>query len=97
MKNAPAKPYWEMTTAELRAATRKFDRTLVPGEPLTPAMRARLRRARRRGRPVIGQGAQRITTTVERQLLARADAFAKAHGVSRAELIARGLKAILLP
>jgi hypothetical protein len=34
----PSKPYWEMTTAELREATKQFDEEFVAdkGRPLTP-------------------------------------------------------------
>jgi hypothetical protein len=45
------KPYWEMTTAELREATAEFDREFV-GEtfgPLSPAQCAEWARMKRRG------------------------------------------------
>lgn len=99
----PRKPYTEMTTAELRDATRAFDEPFAfeKGKPLTAAERAKFRKAREHakkaklGRPRVGRGATRITTTVERSLLQRADRFAKAHGLSRAQLIARGLEAVI--
>ena len=65
------------------------------GRPLTPAQRALWERAKRRGRPTVGQGAKVISLSVERQLLKEADARAKALSISRAELVARGLRAIL--
>jgi hypothetical protein len=65
------------------------------GRPLTSAQRALWERAKRRGRPTVGQGAKVISLSVERQLLKEADALAKARGISRAELVARGLRAIL--
>ena len=43
----------------------------------------------------IGQGAKVISLSVERQLLSQADARAKALGISRAELVARGLRTML--
>lgn len=97
------KPYWEMTTAELREATREFDQPLIAdkGKPLSPAEQDRFRKARehavavKRGRPRIGHGAARITTTIERSLLQRADTFAKSHGLTRAQLIAQGMERIL--
>jgi hypothetical protein len=99
----PAKSYARMSTAELREATREFDETFAfeKGKPLTAADRAKFHKAREHarkvklGRPRVGRGAARITTTVERSLLQRADRFAKAHGLSRAQLIARGLEAVL--
>ena len=54
------------------------------------------KKARRKpGRPRQGQGAKVISVTVERNLLARSDALAKNMGVTRAGMIARGLKAVL--
>ena len=49
----------------------------------------------RMGRPKIGQGAKTISLTVEKRLLKEADAYAKKHGISRAQLVAQGLRAIL--
>jgi hypothetical protein len=65
------------------------------GRPLTRAQRAVWERAKRRGRPTVGQGAKVISLSVERQLLAQADARAQALGISRAELVARGLRTLL--
>lgn len=92
------KPYWEMTTAELREATKEYDREELglPGEPLTAADRALLARAaRKRGRPKVGQGAKRVLVSVEQGLLAEADATASRLRISRSEFIARGLKAAI--
>lgn len=50
---------------------------------------------RLRGRPVVGEGAKVISLTVERSLLARADALAKKRGISRAALVAQSLETIL--
>ena len=88
------KPYWEMNADELAKATAEFDREAVetPGRPLTAAQRARHERARRPGRPLVGQGSERINVTIERGLLGAADKLAKANGWSRAQLIAMGLR-----
>ena len=95
MKNK--KPYWEMNTAELREATKQYDREElgISGKPLTPADKRLLSRARRRGRPPIGRGAEKIRISLERGLLKEADAVAKRLHVSRSELIARGLRTVL--
>jgi hypothetical protein len=92
------KPYWEMTTAELRKATRRFDDpSYQPAAvPLTAGDAAQQRRAKNKGgRPRKGLGAQTISLTVEKGLLARSDAYAKRLGISRAELVQRGLNAIV--
>jgi cell envelope opacity-associated protein A len=92
------KPYWEMNTQELAEATKEFDEEFVIDKckPLSPEMRARWERAKRKvGRPKQGRGAQVISVSVEKELLARSDALAREIGITRAALIARGLKAVL--
>jgi hypothetical protein len=92
------KPYWEMTTAELRKSTRHFDDPAYqpPALAQTAEDIAQQRRAKNKGgRPRKGLGAKTISLTVERALLARSDAYAKRLGISRAELVQRGLNAIV--
>ncbi len=90
----PAKPYWEMNTQELAEATKEFDREMVVDsfrEP-TPKERAKWERSqRKRGRPRQGLGHKVVAVSIEKGLLKRTDALAKRLGVSRAQLIARGL------
>ncbi len=92
------RPYQGMTTAELRAATKEFDREFIGDTfgPPTPEQAAQLGRAKRkRGRPRRGMGAKTISVTVEAQLLAKTDRLAKKLRVPRAVLIARGLQAVV--
>lgn len=91
------KEYWEMTTEELAEATKEFNEDFVfeKTRPLTPTDRKRLALARKRGRPKIGLGAEKIRVTIERGLLRKADRYAKKSGISRSELIARGLRAVM--
>ena len=64
--------------------------------PLTAQFRRALARAANRGgRPRIGAGARRINITVERTLLNKADAYARKHRLSRAAVVAEGLKRIV--
>ena len=98
MPKKPHKPYDQMTTDELREATKVYDEPFVMdrSKPLTPRQKALHREAkRRRGRPVVGKGAARVLITVERGLLGRADRFAQNHNLSRSQLIARGLEVVL--
>ena len=92
------KQYWEMNKEELAAATAEFDREFVAdefGEPPSEAL-ARLKRSNaKRGRPKVGNGVQVISLSVERGLLARADRLAKKLKISRAQLVRRGLEAVL--
>ena len=96
MKKTASKPYWQLGVAELAEATKEFDKEFVPTKPLTPSMTKREVRARRKmGRPRIGKGALRVLVTVERDLLQRADVFARRHKLTRSGLIAHCLKAVL--
>jgi len=87
-----------MSSTDLDAQVKKFDREFIENQarPLTPELESKLRRARRkRGRPVVGGGAKRVLVTIERDLLRRADSFRKKRKLSRAQLIARGLEAVM--
>jgi metal-responsive CopG/Arc/MetJ family transcriptional regulator len=44
----------------------------------------------------VGLGAEKIRVSVERGLLAKSDAFAREHGMTRSEMIARGLQAVMV-
>jgi len=92
------RPYWEMNAQELAAATSEFDREGIGetfGRP-APGQKARHARAKRkRGRPRIGQGTQVISVSVEKGLLARADRLARRLRLRRAQLVARGLEAVV--
>jgi len=83
-----------MTVAELEELSRHFNQEFVPSTPLTKADRRELARAARRGkgRPRIGEGAERVLVTIEGGLLRRADAYCRAKNLKRAELIAIGLQ-----
>ena len=73
-----------------------FAQTLARSRPLNAAERRQWRRFKARmGRPKVGKGAKTISLTVEKELLAQADAYAKRHGISRAKLVAQGLQAVL--
>jgi hypothetical protein len=73
-----------------------FEETLARSRPLNAAERRQWRRFKAKmGRPKVGKGAKTISLTVEKELLAQADAYAKRHGISRAKLVAQGLQAVL--
>ncbi len=84
----------KMKTTELAQATSEFDQEFAIdkfGEP-DKAARDKLERAKRKpGRPVRGAGAKAISVTVEKSILARADALAEKLGITRAQLIERAL------
>src|SRR5205809_1797 len=97
-RKRPTKPYWEMTTAELREATKEFDEEFVADKsrPLTPQERARWEEIRADlGQAEDRLGQQTIAVRVEKALLERCTALAKKKRISRDTLIARGLKALL--
>jgi hypothetical protein len=92
-KKHPTKPYWEMTTEELREATKEFDEEFVGDRttPLTPEMRARWEKAKAKPDPP----QQTIVVRIDKTLLNRCMALAKRKHISRDALIARGLRALL--
>jgi len=80
--------------AELDAETP--EQRLARSKPLNAGQRAVWRRIKKKmGRPRVGKGSKPISLTLEIGLLKRADAYAKAHGVKRSELIAQGLRTVL--
>jgi hypothetical protein len=94
----PAKPYWEMNKEELAAATAEYDADFDDSQfkPLTAAQRAKWERLQRKpGRPKVGNGVKVISLSVEQGLLSRADRLAKKLKISRAQLVRRGLEAVL--
>ena len=99
------KPYDRMTTAELREATREFDREMIdaPGKPLTAAQRklhrdaaASAAKKRKVGRPLKGEGTTVVAVSVESVLLKKADALAKRRKVARSHLFNEALRALLI-
>jgi hypothetical protein len=99
---AKHKPYDQTSTAELGSATADYDKPWtgpgLPGKPLTAAQRAQHRRAGARakaGRPKIGRGAKIVPVSIERGLLAQADAFAKRHHLKRSKMVAEGLRLVM--
>ena len=90
--------YQKMTAAQLRKATSKFNRDMVVTES-TPLDRkdATLWKSIRRkpGRPRVGSGVRVVSVSVERSLLDASDALARRMGISRAALIANGLRKLL--
>jgi hypothetical protein len=98
IRAARAKKFQEMNAEELAQATAEFDKEFIADTfgPLTPEMARRWERAKRKpGRPPMGKGAKVISVSVEKDLLARSDALARKLKIHRAQLIARGLRAVL--
>lgn len=92
------KPYWEMTTEELRKATKEFDEEFIAekAKPLTAPLRSRWERAKiKMARAENGSGYQTIAVSLEKSLLDQCITLAKKKRISRDALIARGLKALL--
>ena len=76
----------------------EFDREFVVDsfKPPSPKARARWQEAKhKRGRPAVGKGSKVVSVSIERGLLERSDELARRMRISRARLIARGLRAVL--
>jgi hypothetical protein len=86
--------------AEIEAETP--DQRLAGSTPLTPELRRRWNKfkknvkANRRGRPQMGaHGVKVVSLSLEKELLRRADAYAKRNDMKRSELVTRGIQAII--
>lgn len=92
------KPWEEMTTAELRQATKDLNGSVLgKTRPLNAAERALWNKSRKR-RPSGGQKIQkceRVNIMLERSLLREADKVAKENGLDRSELISRALATVI--
>ena len=96
MKKSFYERFMAMTDAQRKAEVAGFDKEdLLPGKPLSAVGRATHGRARRRGRPRKGQGAEIISLSIEKELLRHAEQLAKTQGLSRSELFSRGLRAVM--
>ena len=93
-----AKPYWEMTTEELREATKEFNEEFVfeKSRPLTPDEQALWEQIKAKGEAhTNGRTEAHIAVRLDKALLKRCTALAKKKRLSRDALIARGLRALL--
>jgi hypothetical protein len=87
LSDADKERVWESLNREI-----PFEET----RPLTAAERAQSQRVKRKaGRPKVGNGTRVVSVSVERGLLEQADAYAKRHGLKRAQVFALGLGAVL--
>jgi hypothetical protein len=90
--------FGKMTAEELDAEVAQYDEPFVAirqSKPLTAADRTAHRRARRKASDAKnGAAALRVLITVEKSLLRRADSYARSKGISRSELIAKGLQSL---
>jgi hypothetical protein len=90
--NVKRKPAAELAAVTKGAAEIAFDET----RPLPPAMAAAWDRAKRgRGRPRIGQGAEKVLISMEKRLLLVTDALARRKNLDRSKLIALAIREML--
>lgn len=97
-KKNGAKPFWEMNRKELAEATKEFDQELVIDKctPLTPAMRSRWEKAKRKSaRTRNGRGFRVISVRLDESLIKRSEALARKMGITRDHLVASGLRTVL--
>ena len=72
------------------------EQLIAESRPLNKKERTEWRQIRRKiGRPRIGRGTTNISVSLEKSLVKAADRFAMKHGMSRSQLIARGVRAII--
>jgi len=96
-KRSPIEEFIALPDEKKERIVAEFDEEFVldKARPLNAEERKLWERAKRKGRPVKGQGHKVIAVSVEKGLLKRADAYAKKQRLTRAALIARGLEAVI--
>ncbi len=108
---ALAKPYWEMTAAELAEATREFDGPISFAQTRPPSKQMREREARARRGPsgsirekpktarqpaaAIAVGPHELVVQLDDDLLARATEYARRHKTTLPAMLDRGLRGLL--
>ena len=87
------KPYWEMTTEELAAATKEFDDPNYdpPARRPTPKQLTQLRQWQRK------RAAKRSTLAIslEQNLIEQADNYAASHGITFSDLVSDALRRLM--
>ena len=102
-RKSPIEAFLALPESEKQRIERELDnetlkQSLARSRPLNDRERRQWRRFKvKLGRPRIGEGTKTISLTVEKGLLQQADAYAREHGISRAKLVAQGLRVILGP
>lgn len=99
-KQTPIQRFLALSDAQKEAEYARLDKQDIgPGKPLSAGKRklwARVQaKARRRGRPRLGTGAKTVAITMDPDLLAEADAYAKTHHLKRSQLIAEGVRLVM--
>jgi hypothetical protein len=101
MASKTGKPYWEMTLAELREATKEFDRPIPLSKmrPLTKAQRERFERMQSGGSRSIlvkrSAKTQTVQVELDDELLQRSSRYASRHKMSLSDVINKSLRSAL--
>ena len=93
-----AEDFEALSDAEKEKIWREIDAQSPEGilRPLNSKERREWLRFRKKlGRPRIGKGTINISVSMEKELLKKADHFAKAHGIKRSQLIAGSVRAVI--
>ena len=87
-----------LSDVEKENVWKECDREIPLSEtrPLIASERRQWERIKKKmGRPVKGKGSKVISLSVERELLEKADRYAKKNGMTRAALVAAGLHTVM--
>jgi hypothetical protein len=92
--DSPLKSYWEMTTEELREATREFDDEFVIDtfRELTPEERAEWEKKRNQLQSTQRPLFCRVNLALTQELLADIDRLSAQHKISRSKLVRIALR-----
>ena len=87
------KPYWEMNTSELAAATKEFDAPNFnpPAVKPTMAQRSQLRRWQSKRE----DARTRLLLSLDKNLIEQADDYAASHGITFSEVVSDALRKLM--
>ena len=97
-RRSPIEDFIALPDEEKERIWESYNREIPLSEtrPLNASERRQWVRIKKKmGRPVKGKGSKVISLSVERELLEKADRFAKKNGMTRAALMAAGLHAVM--
>lgn len=92
------KKWHEIASDEIARATRKYDEAFAADKyfrPMPASERAAHLKSLRRGQPQRKKAIKRVVIALEQELLQRADSYAKRHGLTRSDIIAKGLETLI--
>jgi len=95
-RKTPIEKFLALSDAQKEAEIAPYEKQNVKSRALTPSERKFWGSVKRKlGRPRIGQGAAIVPVSIERGLLQKVDAYARANHLKRSQMVAEGLRLVM--